>query len=105
MSVVSLIPTPGSCSQTIAENARHLVETPPRKGITSRRRRIGPAASAALGPAATRTRERANVDRRRSIMFCASSPEIPLSRGNAQHPSSTAHNRTQNIEAIMFCRT
>ena len=32
-------------------------------------------------------------------MFCASSPETPLSGGNAERPSSTAHNRTQNIGA------
>ena len=31
-------------------------------------------------------------------MSCASSPEILLSRGNAQRPSATAHDRTQHIE-------
>jgi hypothetical protein len=104
VSVVSLIPTPGSRSQASPRSGDIWSKPPQRKGITSRRRRIRLAASTLLGPAASRTREPARIDRRRSIMFCASSPEIALSRGNAQRPFRRQHVTGRSTYEGKSCR-
>jgi hypothetical protein len=75
VSVVSLIPPQAAAAGHSPRSGGTIWSNPPpRKGITSRRRRIAPAASTSLGPAASRTREHVSIDRRSSVMSCASSP-------------------------------